>query len=73
MDNKFIMTNKEKIEQFLTNETIVKDFYWVSDIDDNLLTYYIDFVDMELWDGIYDCSVEVGDQISYLRHVRLTD
>jgi hypothetical protein len=67
------MTNKEKIEQFLTNETIVKDFYWVSDIDDNLLTYYIDFVDMELWDGIYDCSVEVGDQISYLRHVRLTD
>jgi hypothetical protein len=67
------MTNKEKIEQFLTDETIVKDFYWVSDIDDNLFTYYIDFVDMELWDGIYDCSVEVTGQISYLRHIRQTD
>jgi hypothetical protein len=55
------MTNKEKIEQFLTDDTIVKDFYLVSEIDENLFTYYIDFVDMESWDGIYDCSVEVGD------------
>jgi hypothetical protein len=67
------MTNKEKIEQFLTDDTIVKDFYLVSEIDENLFTYYIDFVDMESWDGIYDCSVEVGDQISYLRHIRQTD
>lgn len=67
------MTNKEKIEQFLTDETIVRDFYLVSEIDENLFTYYIDFMDMAEWDGIYDCSVEVGDQISYLRHIRQTD
>jgi hypothetical protein len=64
------MTNKEKIEQFLTNDTIVKDFYMVSEINENLFIYYIDFVDMLESDGIYDCSVEVGDQISYLRHIR---
>lgn len=67
------MTNKEKIEQFLTDDTIVNNFYLVSEIDNNLYTYYIDFVDMAEWDGIYDCSVEVGDQISYLRHIRQTD
>lgn len=67
------MTNKEKIEQFLSDEAIVSDFYWVSDIDENLYTYYIDFVDMAEWDGIYDCSVEVTGQISYLRHIRPTD
>jgi hypothetical protein len=68
--NTLTMTNKEKIEQFLTNDTIVKDFYMVSEINENLFIYYIDFVDMGEWDGIYDCSVEVGDQISYLRHIR---
>lgn len=67
------MTNKEKIEQFLSDEAVVSDFYLVSDIDDNLYTYYIDFVDMAEWDGIYDCSVEVTGQISYLRHIRPTD
>lgn len=67
------MTNKEKIEQFLSDEAIVSDFYLVSDIDENLYTYYIDFVDMAEWDGIYDCSVEVTGQISYLRHIRPTD
>lgn len=67
------MTNKEKIEQFLSDEAIVSDFYLVSDIDENLYTYYIDFVDMAEWDGIYDCSVEVTGQISYLRHIRQTD
>lgn len=67
------MTNKEKIEQFLSDEAIISDFYLVSDIDDNLYTYYIDFVDMAEWDGIYDCSVEVTGQISYLRHIRPTD
>jgi len=67
------MTNKEKIEQFLSNAAFVSDFYLVSDIDENLYTYYIDFVDMAEWDGIYDCSVEVTGQISYLRHIRQTD
>jgi hypothetical protein len=67
------MTNKEKIEQFLSDEAVVSDFYLVSDIDENLYTYYIDFVDMAEWDGIYDCSVEVTGQISYLRHIRQTD
>jgi len=67
------MTNKEKIEQFLSNAAFVNDFYLVSDIDENLYTYYIDFVDMAEWDGIYDCSVEVTGQISYLRHIRQTD
>jgi len=67
------MTNKEKIEQFLSDEAVISDFYLVSDIDENLYTYYIDFVDMSEWDGIYDCSVEVTGQISYLRHIRQTD
>jgi hypothetical protein len=67
------MTNKEKIEQFLSDEAFISDFYLVSDIDENLYTYYIDFVDMAEWDGIYDCSVEVTGQISYLRHIRQTD
>jgi hypothetical protein len=67
------MTNKEKIEQFLSDEAVISDFYLVSDIDENLYTYYIDFVDMAEWDGIYDCSVEVTGQISYLRHIRQTD
>ena len=67
------MTNREKIEQFLTDQTIVNDFYYVSEIDDVTFIYYVDFVDQASWDGIYDMTVNPDDTITYVRHIKDAD
>lgn len=71
--NTLIMTNREKIEQFLTDQTIVNDFYYVSEIDDVTFIYYVDFVDQASWDGIYDMTVNPDDTITYVRHIKDAD
>ena len=59
-----------KIEQFLTDILTIKHFYQVSQIDETTFIYYIDFIDEELLDGIYDIKVNDDDTITYLRHIR---
>jgi|688.fasta_scaffold884073_1 hypothetical protein len=63
------MTNKEKIEQFLTDNPLFTNWYYVSTIDVNLFIYYMDFIDDAEYDGIYDCSVNTDDTINYVRHI----
>ncbi len=63
------MTNREKIEEFLATSPLFINWYYVSTIDDNLYTYYMDFADDANWDGIYDCSVNPDDTINYVRHI----
>lgn len=63
------MTNQEKIEQFLTDNPLFINWYYVSTIDDNLFIYYVDFVDNEKYDGIYNFSVNNDDTINYIRHI----
>lgn len=63
------MTNQEKIEQFLEDNPLFTNWYYVSTIDDNLFIYYMDFIDDLTYDGIYDCSVNVDDTITYIRHI----
>lgn len=63
------MTNREKIEEFLATNPLFINWYYVSTIDDNLYTYYMDFADDATWDGLYDCSVNVDETINYVRHI----
>jgi hypothetical protein len=65
------MSNKEKIEQFLQNNADVNEWYWVSEIEENLFIYYIGFVDdgNDL-DGVYNCSVNEDDTIYYIKHIQ---
>lgn len=63
------MTNQEKIEQFLEDNPLFTNWYYVATIDDNLFTYYMDFFDDSEYDGIYDCSVNADDTITYIRHI----
>jgi hypothetical protein len=58
------------IEQFLTDNSTIKHFYQVSQIDETTFVYYIDFIDEELLDGIYDIKVNDDETITYLRHIR---
>ena len=68
--NTLKMTNREKIEQFLSDQSVINDFYFVSQIDDVTFIYYVDFVDQILLDGIYDMTVNPDDTITYVRHIR---
>lgn len=64
------MTNKQKIEQFLQDNPLFTNWYFVAEIDTNLFTYYMDFVDDAVYDGIYDLSVNEDDTIGYVRHIQ---
>ena len=68
--NTLTMTNIEKIEQFLSDQLIVQDFYYISQIDDVTFIYYVDFVNEASWDGAYDITVNPDDTITYVRHIR---
>jgi hypothetical protein len=68
--NTLTMTNREKIEQFLSDQSVINDFYYISEIDEVTFIYYVDFVNQESLDGAYDITVNPDDTITYIRHIR---
>lgn len=63
------MTNKEKIEEQLTNDPIIKDFSLDTEINANLYIYQINFnPGYERYNGLYDCCLIENDAISYINH-----
>jgi hypothetical protein len=65
------MTNKEKIENWAQSNSEILEFYFTSQIEDNLFLYDLLFIDdSEKRDGGYDISVNEDDTISYLEHIR---
>ena len=67
------MTNRDKIEQFLQTNPDFNEWYFISEVEDNLFIYYIGFVDDAIsLDGIYNCSVNQDDTIYYIRHIHNT-
>ena len=63
------MTNREKIEEQLTNDKIVIGFTLVNEINVNMFIYNINFDEQnERWNGLYDCCLIENDMISYVNH-----
>lgn len=65
------MTNREKIEVWLSSNQDIVYWEWKNDINDNLIVYVVDWsAESGIEDALYDLSVNEDDTITCLRHVR---
>lgn len=65
------MTNREKIEGWLSSNSDITYWEWRNDIGDNLIVYVVDWTEESgIEDALYDLLVNEDDTITCLRHVR---